>query len=109
MHTRKVENMLINPISSNNFMAKPQIRTTRFSLPSINTKPMQFEVTGELGQKVTALKYKLGDYEKKYENKKGFSDERLAVIIDEAQQFLKPGVDFLLEFIKAQKSQGVYK
>ena len=47
--------------------------------------------------------------EKKYENKKGFSDERLAVIIDEAQQFLKPGVDFLLEFIKAQKSQGVYK
>ena len=109
MHTRKVENMLINPISSNNFMAKAQLRTTRFTLPSKNTRPIQFEVTGELGQKVTALNYKLGDYEKKYENKKGFSDERLAIIIDEAQQYIKEGVDFLLEFIKAQKSQGVYR
>ena len=43
---------------------------------------MQFEVTGELGQKVTALKYKLGDFERKYENKKGFSDKRLAIIIN---------------------------
>ena len=33
----------------------------------------------------------------------------LAAIIDEAQQYLKDGVDFLFEFIKAQKSQGVFK
>lgn len=101
--------MFVNPISSNSFQSKAQLKTTRFLLPSKTTKPIQFEVTGELGQKVTALKYRLGEFEKKYENKKGFSDERLAAIIDEAQQYLKDGVDFLFEFIKAQKSQGVFK
>ena len=101
--------MFINPLSSNAFQAKVQLRTTRFSLPSKGPKTVQFEVTGELGQKVTAIKYKLGEYEKSYQNKKGFTDERLAVIIDEAQKYLKDGVDFLFEFIKAQKSQGVYK
>lgn len=101
--------MFINPISSNSFQAKAQLRTTRFSLPSRGSRPMQFEVTGELGQKVTAIKYRLGEFEKKYENKKGFTDERLACIIDEAQQYLREGVDFLFEFIKAQKSSGIYK
>ena len=101
--------MFITPISTNSFQAKAQLRTTHFTLPSKASKPMHFEVTGELGQKVTAIKYKLGEYEKAYENKKGFNDERLAVIIDEAQNYLKDGVDFLFEFIKAQKSQGVYR
>ena len=100
--------MFINPISSNSFQGKAQLKKTVFSLPSKNSRPIQFEVTCELGQKVTSLKYKLGEFEKKYENKKGFTDERFAVIIDEAQQYIKDGVDFLYEFIKAQKS-SVYK
>ena len=102
------KNMFIYPVSSNSFQAKPQLRTFRFSLQGRNATPMNIEVTGELGQKVTALKYKLGELERKYENKNGFSDERLANIIDEAQQYLKEGVDFLYEFIKAQKS-SVFK
>lgn len=101
--------MFVSPLSSNVFQGKVPLQTTRFSLPSKGPMPMHFEVTGELGQKVTAIKYKLGEYEKNYQNKKGFTDERLAVIIDDAQRYLKDGVDFLFEFIKAQKSQGVYK
>lgn len=101
--------MFISPLASNNFQGKPQLKTTHFSLPSKSAKSVQFEVTGELGQKITAIKYKLGELEKNYENKKGFTDDRLAVIIDEAQRYLKDGVDFLFEFIKAQKSQGIYK
>lgn len=100
--------MFIYPMSSNSFQAKEQLRKTVFSLPSKGPKSIQFEVTGEIGQKVTSIKYRLGEFAKAYENKKGFSDERLANIIDEAQQYLKEGVDFLYEFIKAQKS-SVYK
>lgn len=101
--------MFINPVSSNSFQAKTMLRTTKFTLPSKNTRPINFEVTGEIGQKVTAVKYELDELKRKYENKNGFTDERLASIIDEAQQYIKDGVDFLYEFIKAQKSNGIYK
>lgn len=108
MLIRKVKNMFIYPVASNSFQSKEHLRKTVFSLPSKSSRPVQFEVTGEIGRKVTGVKYKLGEFVKSYENKKGFSDERLAIIIDEAQQYLKDGVDFLYEFIKAQKS-SVYK
>lgn len=100
--------MFITPLASNNFQGKPQLKTTLFSLPGKNGA-VQFRVTGELCQKATAVKYNLSDIEKFYENKNGLSDDRLAVIINEAQKYLKEGVDFLFEFIQAQKSQGIHK
>ena len=39
---------------------------------------------------------------REYKNKEGFPDERFAVIIENIQNVVKDGTDFLYEFLRAQ-------
>ena len=96
--------MNINPTMPMTFGAKlPVTNITRLELPGKNVQKVCVEVEGEIGKKITSLKYKAGEVEKLFQNKKGFSDERFAEIIENVQTVIKDGVDFLFEFIKAQR------
>ena len=83
--------------------AKLPLKVTKFTMPGKNGLKVDFKITGELGQKVTGIRYQTGAIKKEYKNKEGFPDERFAVIIENIQGVVKEGTDFLLEFLKAQK------
>ena len=81
---------------------KIPLKVTKFTMPGKNGTKVNFRITGELGNKITGIKYQAGSVKKEYKNKEGFPDERFAVIIENIQNVVKDGTDFLYEFLRAQ-------
>lgn len=107
--------MNINPTTSTNFtMAnkanKLILKTTHYSLPT-NKGSMSYKVTGSLnGNKITEIRYTLNQgnstISEVFQNKKGFSPERLDKICITIQQKTDEGFKFLKELLEAQKRRG---
>ena len=95
--------MNINPTMSMNFGAKIPTTITKMTLPGRNVQKVNIEVTSEIGKKVTGLKYQAGNIEKAFVDKTGFSDQKFDEIVENVQEVIKEGIDFLTEFFKAQK------
>ena len=123
---KKGRNMYILPISTTTFGAKPTlsasatkaiqekateaIRVTELSLPGRNVgEVVPIKVIGEIGEKIkdrtniTSVEYKVGQREVSHTNKQGFTYKRFNKIIDEIEKNIQEGLDFLYEFLKAQK------
>ena len=96
--------MNINTIQPTTFNGKYTPRTTRLNLPGRNGR-MNIEIIGELDTRITSVRYRSGKVEKAFQNKKGFQEERLAKIFEEIDNNLKEGMEFLYEFLKAQRNQ----
>lgn len=95
--------MNIKPTMLNAAHTKMPMKITKFTMPGRTGTRVDFQITGELGNKVTRIKYQSGAIKREYKNKEGFPDERFAVIIENIQNVVKEGSDFLYEFLKAQK------
>ena len=104
--------MNINPTMNLNFNARaPKTEAlkktvTRFRVPGRNETTIVADLT-TTKDKYTNLEYKIMKKgkvleEKAYQNKKGFSIERLAQICEKTQEKVREGFDFLEELIKAQ-------
>ena len=123
---KKGRNMYILPISTTTFGAKPTlsatatkaltekaaeaIKVTELTLPGRNLgETVPIKVIGEIGEKIkdrtniTSVEYKVGQREVSHTNKQGFTYNRFDKIIDEIEKNIQDGMDFLYEFLKAQK------
>lgn len=85
-------------------------RTVQFSVPTKNkAEKMLFEVTGSLDKKITNISYytlneTLAQKSEPtvFQNKKGFTEDRLKEIYNTIQEKLQEGKDFLIELYNAQ-------
>ena len=110
--------MNINPTMNLNFSGKIQYKKikklTRFNVPGKEKGTMVVTDIIETGknEKLTNLTYKIVQKDDKvleqrsFQNKKGFSAERICAICEEIQKRVKEGFDFLDELLKAQIKGG---
>ena len=96
--------MFISPVMSTNFYgATHPPKINQFKINGANGRNFDFKVTGELANKIEAIEYTDGISTKIFQNKKGFSEERLETIIKDIDKDLGNG-DFLYRLIKVEKT-----
>ena len=121
---KKGKNMFILPISTTSFGARPTLnasatkaisekaaeKITELTLPSRSAgESIPIKVIGDIGKgirertNITSVEYKVGQQSISHNNKQGFTYNTFDKIIDDIEKNIEEGIDFLYEFLKAQK------